>query len=364
MSAASRAERVPASALDEDQALLDAWRGLAELRANPFLTPEWFRAWLGAYPEEEPFAIAWRVDGEVRGVLPLVAVRSGARRLLRFAGARRGDWFTPACAEADEEAMALACAGLLGEERGAWNQLRLDRIDVDSAWPRALWADGAAGRIAAATPRRADTLPYIGFDEGGFESYLAGRSRNFRSQLGRRRRKLEREHDLRFRMTADSSELDADFETFYRLHEERWEERGGSSSGEEVVKRFHRSFAAVALERGWLRLWIAEADGKAAAVWYGWRLGYRYCYSLSGLSKEYEPLALGTVLLAHTIEQAADEGASIYDLMWGDEGYKSRFETGRRDAATWVLGRSGNPVQLAAAARTHFERAARRARGR
>src|SRR5690242_12626942 len=101
MSAASRAERVPAAALEKDARLVDAWRALAELRANPFLTPEWYRAWLDAYAEEEPFAIAWRVDDEVRGVLPLVAVRSGAARVLRFAGARRGDWFTPACAAAD-----------------------------------------------------------------------------------------------------------------------------------------------------------------------------------------------------------------------------------------------------------------------
>jgi CelD/BcsL family acetyltransferase involved in cellulose biosynthesis len=361
MSVASVAERVPAAAL-QDEALLDAWRTLAELRANPFLTPEWFAAWLAAYPDEEPFAIAWRVDGEVRGVLPLVAVRSGASRLLRFAGARRGDWFTPACAEADEEAMARACAEFLGAERGAWNQLRLDRIDRESAWPRALWEGG--GRVAAATPRRTDALPFVGFDEGVWDAYLAGRSRNFRSQLGRRRRKLEREHELSFRMTAEASELEADFDTFYRLHEERWEERGGSSSGEEVVERFHRSFAAAALERGWLRLWIAEADGKPAAAWYGWRLGYRYCYALSGLAKEYEPLALGTVLLAHTIEQAAAEGATVYDMMWGDEGYKSRFETGRREAATWVLGRRGHPLQLGAAARTRLERLARTLRDR
>ena len=81
------------------------------------------------------------------------------------------------------------------------------------------------------------------------------------------------------------------------------------------------------------------------------------------MSERYEPLALGTVLLAHTIEQAAAEGAAVYDLMWGDEGYKRRFETGRRDAASWVLGRRRHPVRLAAAARTALERRARDARG-
>jgi hypothetical protein len=75
-------------------------------------------------------------------------------------------------------------------------------------------------------------------------------------------------------------------------------------------------------------------------------------------------LALGTVLLGHTIEQAAAEGAEIYDMMWGEEDYKERFETGRREAATWVLGRPGDPRAGLIAARTSLERSARRIRGR
>ncbi len=352
------AEREPA-----EGELTAAWRRLAEARENPFLTPEWHRAWLAAYPDEEPFTLVWRVGEEVRGVLPLVRVRLPGRKLLRFAGARRGDWFTPACRREDEEEMAAACAGLLSRERSAWGLLRLDRIDRESAWPQALWAAGAGGAIAPARERRTDALPFIRFDEEGYAGYLAGRSRNFRSQLGRRRRKLEREHGLEFRLSSGPQELERDFDTFLRLHDERWDRRGGSSSGAAEVREFQRAFAAAALERGWLRLWIAEADGEPRAAWYGWRLGDRYCYALSGLAQEYEPFALGTVLLAHTIEQAAAEGASVYDLMWGEEGYKSRFETDRREAASWVIGRRRHPLALAAAARTAAERRLRSARG-
>ena len=356
------AELIDESALSDD-GLIAAWCRLAEMRENPFLTPEWFKAWLWANPDEEPFAIAWRVGGELRGVLPLIRIAKGPAGLLRFAGARRGDWFTPACSVEDEPAMATACAKLLQRERHAWQLLRLDRIDRASAWPQALWDAGVEGSIAPARLRRSDVLPFIHFGEGGYAGYLAGRSRNFRSHLGRRRRKLERKHGLAFRMTSDPDQLDADFTAFFRLHEERWRARGGSSSGSERVQQFHREFAAAALRHGWLRLWTAEADGVPAAAWYGWRIGGRYCYSLSGLSGRYESLSLGTVLLAHTIEQAAAEGARVYDLMWGGEAYKRRFETGCRDADTWVLGRRRHPFQLAASARTALESQMRDARG-
>jgi CelD/BcsL family acetyltransferase involved in cellulose biosynthesis len=358
------AELIEADASQLDAELVDRWRQLAEARENPFLTPEWNRAWHASHPEESPFLLLWRREGDLRGVLPLVSVRAGTGRLLRFAGARRGDWFTPACAVADEAEMGRECAQLLSREGRRWQLLRLDRIDASSAWPAALWATGGESRIAPSRPRRGDVLPYVELGPEGYAGYLATRSRNFRSQLGRRRRKLEREHGLGFRLTAAPEELDRDFDTFLRLHDARWSERGGSSSGEESVQRFHRRFAGLALERGWLRLWTAEADGEPAGSWYGWRIGDRYCYALSGFEQRFESLSLGTVLLAHTIERAAEEGASVYDLMWGDEPYKDRFETGRREAATWVLGRRRHPARLAAAARTSLERRARHVLGR
>lgn len=338
---------------DLDSELAAAWRALAEQRESPFLTPEWFAAWLATHPGEQPFAIVWR-DGEtVRGVLPLV--REG--RQLRFAGARRGDWFTPACAVEDEGEMAAACAELLERERGEWQLLQLDRVDCASTWPQALL--DAGGKLRGRR-QRFDVLPYVRFGDDGWDGYWTARSRNFRSQIGRKRRKLERDHGLTFRMTADASELERDLETFFELHEERWSERGGSSALSDDAKAMQRRFAAAALERGWLRLWVAEADGAPAAAWYGWRIADRYCYSLSGLASRYEDLALGNVLLAHTIEQAAEEGSSVYDLMWGDEGYKKRFETGRREAESWVVGRRGTPAWSAAVALESVTAGARR----
>lgn len=344
MSAGPVAERVDPAALTARPDAIDAWRVLAERRSNPFLTPEWYFAWLESHPEDEPFLIVWGEGGgrPLRGVLPLTRHRSGPLRILRPAGAERSDWFTLACTPEDEPAMATAVGELLRRLRADWHLIRLDRVDGGPAIvdrPRWLGELGFSARRG-----REDVLPYIAFDETGYPGYSAGRSRNFRSQLGRRRRKLEGEHGLSFRMTAREAELTADLEAFFAMHEERWRQRGGSLALSADAKDHHRRFAAAALKRGWLRLWIAEADGAPAAAWYGWRVGDRYCYSLSGLREAFEPYGLGTVLLAHTIERAAEEGAAVYDLMWGDEGYKARFETGRREVTSWRMARPRHPA--------------------
>ena len=148
------AELVEASAADLDRDLVDRWRRLAEARENPFLSPEWNRAWHETETAERPFLLLWRRDGELRGVLPLALVRSGPLRLLRFAGARRGDWFTPACARADEVAMASDCAALLGRERARWHAVPLRPGRRRLGLAAALWADRRrADRAGAAAAR-------------------------------------------------------------------------------------------------------------------------------------------------------------------------------------------------------------------
>jgi len=329
--ATHRAARIGPAGL-RDPGLLDAWRALAIACSNPFVTPEWFQTALEAFPEQQPFAIGWWVGEELRGVLPLVVGSKGPLTVLRFPNFRRGDWYGPACLPQDEAAMGRACAELLRAE-GGWNVIRLDRVEAGADWLAAF--SGAGAPLSPGTRRRTDQLPYIDLREGGYEGWLASRSGSFR-RFNPRRRKHEREHGLRFRMTETAAELERDMDAFFRLHDERWEDRGGSTMRTEHSRRLMESFAAAALERGWLRLWIAEADGEPTAAWYGWRIGERYCFALSGMSTRLR--GIGTILTAHTVEQAAAEGATIYDMMWGEEEYKERFETGRRQVETRFIG--------------------------
>ena len=258
---------------------------------EPVSDAEWFHTSLEAFPEQSPFVIGWWAGEELRGVLALVVGSKGPLKVLRFPNFRRGDWFGPACRPEDEIEMGRDCAGLLRRESAAWNVLRLDRLDIDSAWPRALSADGAA--LSPGRRRRTDTLPYLAFGEGGYEEWLASRSRSFRRNE-KRRRKLERDRGLSFRMTTSAAELDRDMETFFRLHDERWSQRGGSTMGTPRSRRLMMRFAAAMLELGWLRLWLAEADGAPTAAWYGWRIGERYCYALAGMSPRQKLEGLGT----------------------------------------------------------------------
>jgi len=340
--------------------LAPEWRRLAEDRGNAFVTPEWYESWLRVYGDRyRPYVAVLRAeDGSVRGILPLAI--SGARprwRTVTFAGAGLGDQFHPVAAPEDEEAVAVA-AGLALTARGRdWGTLALHNVEPAQPWVRALIQP--EGRRLATVWHEETPLPYHVLPDTWGE-FLAARSRNFRSELGRKLRRLERDHEVGFRRTTDPATLDRDLDVFFALHDRRWSPRGGSSIAAPRARAFHRDFAAAALERDWLRLWFLEVDGTPVSVWYGWLLGGRYAYYLAGFDPDWSEHSVGLLLLAHTVRDAIQAGATEYDLLLGGEPYKGRFATSERTVRTVVAAPPLHPQRVAAGIEVTLREAGRR----
>ena len=337
----------------------DEWRRLAEGGGNAFVTPEWFTAWFRHYGEHKtPSVVVSRAPGgAVQGIFPLARSLRGRPISLRFAGANLGDHFHPLADDGEGVTLSRLAGAFLEQQPGA-STIVLDNVDAAATWWRAL----AAGfrRPLVTSAYRHSTLPRIDLGDTTWEEFLAARSRNFRSQVRRRERRLEREHGLRFRRTTDAGQVAQDMQTFYRLHDARWRERGGSSLNSPTARAFHTDFAAAALQRGWLRLWFLEADGDDVAAWYGWRLGDRYSYYLAGFAPEWANRDVGNVLFSHTIRSAIEEGAQQYDMLMGEEAYKSRYATSQRQVCTVFLIPRLHPARMLVAAELSGWRAARR----
>jgi CelD/BcsL family acetyltransferase involved in cellulose biosynthesis len=224
--------------------------------------------------------------------------------------------------------------------------------------PPAAGADGLGGRTLLREPS-----PVVEAPEGGFEGFLKQRSRNFRSQVRRKERALL-EKGLSYRLSDDPERLEPDMRTLAELHAARWDDHQ-SSAFSPGRAAFHRDFAATALARGWLRLWLAEVDGRAVAAWYGFRFGGAEWYYQSGRDPAWERESIGLVLLAHTIRAAFDDGIGTYRLLRGGETYKARFATSDPGVETVVAGRGplGKAAEGASGPALRLRRALRRQRG-
>ncbi|HEY6771847.1 MAG TPA: GNAT family N-acetyltransferase [Solirubrobacterales bacterium] len=332
------------------------WRALAEHRGDAFLTPDWLLAWLRHCGQgwEPHVAVARTPRGTVRGLLPLVSPKTNGRREVRVCPV--GDRFHPVADPGDQEAVAVALAPTIASPGRGLRSLLLENVDAEGEWWRALAK--ASGTPLATVERNEATLPFVELAGIDWDEYLAGRSRQLRSQLGRKLRSLRREHDVRFRRTESSDEVANDLAILFRLHDARWAERSDSSAlADPAIREFHHEFASAAFERGWLRLFVMEVDGAPIAALYGWSIGGRWSYYQAGFDPAWSRQSPGFLLLAETIRAAIEEGATEYDMLRGDEAFKRRFATSSRAVRTILLAPRGHQAHINAAAVDRLRRA-------
>jgi CelD/BcsL family acetyltransferase involved in cellulose biosynthesis len=330
-------------------AIRDDWSRLAEASGNVFSTPEWSEAWLRHLGGgQEPWvAVARDGEGSATAIVPLTVRRERGLRTAGLLGAGPADELAPICAPDDVGLAADAFREALHERGRDWS------LFVGATMPTG-WGERLGGEV-----REREASPVLELDGLGFDEFLAARSKNFREQVRRRERKLAREHELGFRMTTDPDRLDDDLDTLIALHDARWGGTTATFAG--PLGKFHRDFARAALERGWLRLWIADLDGRPAAAWYGLRYGGDEWFYQSGRDPELERTSVGFVLLSHTVREAANDGVRNYRLLRGDEGYKGRWATDDPGLETVVLVRGPVGRAALAAAKLRGEIARRRA---
>ena len=91
---------------------------------------------------------------------------------------------------------------------------------------------------------------------------------------------------------------------------------------DDVVQRFHREAARGLLDAGALRMHAIRLGGRIVAVFYGFAHAGTVYYYLSGYDPELERLSIGTLIVAHAIEEAVREGATTFDFLRGAEEYK------------------------------------------
>jgi CelD/BcsL family acetyltransferase involved in cellulose biosynthesis len=314
--------------------LYDEWSALALRARNVFATPEWISTWCRHFLGERRLELlAFRSStGRLVGVQPLYAHSERPLRVLRVAGRGPGEDLGPVCAAEDRRQVARALLRAIAESGGGL--LVAEHLSAEAGW---------AALLGGRTVRR-EASPAVLAGPGGWSAYLASRGRGIRKELGRQQRRLEAVPGLHYRSGAASAEgLGRDLDILYSLHQAVFSEKSRflEHAG------FHREFAAIARQRGWLRMWFLESRDAPVAAWYGFRYaGVEFDYQ-GGRDPACNRFSVGTVLTAHAMRAAFDDGVAEYRLLRGAEHYKQRFATHDRGIETVVVG--SGPLSGAAA---------------
>ncbi len=272
---------------------------------TPFQTPMWLLPWWRHFGSDELAVIA-----TPEAIAPLYILREDGQSLGMFLGTGISDYLDVVgdTGAIIDELARLDCA--------MWDfqQLRPSSAMLSAPLPDG-WSDSVADHDIC------PILPLADLDK------LT--STHFRKKIRYYRRALARLGEVRVE-TPTAETLDEMLKALFTLHAARWQQRGlAGVLADEVVQQFTRQAARRMLDAGALRLYATRVAERIVAVFYGFALGDTVYYYLSGYDPALEKLSIGTLLVAHAIEEAVRDGAATFDFLRGSEEYK--YAWGARD---------------------------------
>src|SRR2546425_4048713 len=267
-----------------------------------FLTWEWVQAWWRAFGSTRHLVLLTCRDagGDLVAIVPLQRTWENigpgmSGWMLRLVGDGIGgsenlDWI----AQRGHEAAAVrAVLDWLEQNRSEWDTLELNTVPAQSPVAAALRQELAARRWRLAVHVSAGYLLRL---PDNWETCHASFSKNFRSLLPRRIRKVQSSFAVRVRRCETLEELPGCLEQLFALHAKRWQLRGQAGSfGLQQKRAFYAEMGKRFLERGWLDFWLLELGGKTVAAEYGFCYNGIYSFLQAGFDPDYSSYGVGRV---------------------------------------------------------------------
>ena len=345
--------------------LHDEWDALIASSASNcvFLTHEWLFTWWKHLAEGRKLSIIAARDGnKLIGLMPLARRTAQYTRMMpsiaEFIGSGViGSDYLDAIIEKGRENEVLAA---FSRELNQWGlMLQLTQLRAGNCIVASL-PELLGKRQWMASETTINVCPFIGLRGRSWESYLSSLSSSQRYSFNRKLRSLQKS----FKVQLDVIKLEAGaqrgLDLVIELHQKRWRSRRSSEAFQTAaVTAFHQEFVTLAAKRGWLRLIILRLNKIATAAIYGLHYGSTFYFYQSGLDPAYSKHSVGLVVMGLAIKQAIEDGAFEYDLLHGEEEYKSHWAHERRDLRRIELYPPRTRGRIYKRA-IHFNRAARK----
>lgn len=308
-------------AVAEIEPLAEEWDALADSLAAPlFLRPGWFAAW-------------WHAFGD--GSLELLTASAGDRlvgvAVLERVGGRlaaAANFHTPLYGLLGEADAAAALARQLFDRAGR----RVSLSFLDRARPEErLVRQAAAAAGFRVVERSASRSPFVD-TSGDWSAYEAALSKNLRSDVRRRRRRLEETGTVAVDVCRGDERLNDLLEEAFAVEGSGWKSAEGTAIVSRAeTRRFYSEIAHWAARRNALRLSFLRVDGRAIACHLNVADAEVEYHLKGGYDPREAAFSPAKVLHYALVEQAFASSTTRYEFLGSDEPYKLQFANGQRE---------------------------------
>lgn len=228
---------------------------------------------------------------------------------------------------------AEACQALTSWLAGRRNSLKLTNLRQGKSVVAGVLA-GLREKGWNVAEIKTNMCPFIPLAGTTWDGYLASLGAEHRYNFNRKWRRLNRDYEVRFEQARTPEACREAIDLLIAQHNARWSARGGSDAFHTAgLVAFHRELTQVALERGWLRLYVLRLNEKPAACLYGLMYRGTFYFYQSSFDEAYRQASAGLIAMGLAIRSAIGEGAEEFDLLHGGETYKSHWTRHSRDLA-------------------------------
>ncbi len=323
---------------------MDVWEKLAA--GAPMRSPDWLLAWWKYYgsPQDRLYILLFNEPGTgAVGLAPLYLQGKGRNAIFRLIGSGNGctHHATLLTAPEWETRIGVEVARFLLQRKSNWHKLFFESVDTDDAALQAamnyLAQHGCLVNKRPLPNNWSIELPDT------WDRYLMMLSRSLRKRCRKLQRQFFDSGEIEIRQVSAESDLQRGLNILLKLHADRW---GNSRNPEGVFsdpkfRGFHETGSRSLLGKKKLRLAWLEHDEKPIAVEYQFydnKTLYAYQAGIDLAMDEFSP---GKLSMMAAIQFAISHGCKSFDLLSGDEPYKSNWRatpSGCHDLRVWQDG--------------------------
>jgi len=319
--------------INEFQALKNRWNDcLNESLDNyVFSTWEWLSAWWKHFGERKRLIILLIEDkNKIFAIAPFVYsshnfLGFGNLKNISFLGSPQSDYATFILKEKKVKFLELFFDYL--NAHIDWDYLDLQNIPESTASADLLREISLKKQFKHWEESESDLCPYLPLPNS-MDVLMNGLGRSMRRNLRRYLRKLKEKYRVELKKYNEIGSVKEAMKTFICLHQNRWKSKGELGAfNNPSFRNFHIDVAKCFAEKGWLGLYFLTANDEPISAEYNFEYNQKSYNYLPGWDDEYSQYRIGSLTQMHIIENCIRKGLKEYDMMRGNEPYKSEWTT-------------------------------------
>jgi hypothetical protein len=179
--------------------------------------------------------------------------------------------------------------------------------------------------------------PFIALPEDR-EAYFSGLSKNFRDNLKKSEKRLNKSGKFEVRFYQSPHEVDEFIEQLLTIERRSWKEEAGTSiTTNPIQEGLYRRFIPRAADKGWLLGTVLSLDEVPLAYAMGFVFENVYYNEKASYDESTRATGAGSYIYAPIIDELYRRGIRIFDFMGKCEDFKMRWTDQSYSSTSYVL---------------------------